>query len=220
MRVRAIKGWLTYAESVLAAPGAIYIRRVRTVTVAGFVAAAIMAGGWGLQSLGLPPPSRGNEAAVRAAVWFMRYRLASSSVRIGRHLQRGRCYHGWFDNGTGRDRRGTLLVLNDGHSVAAASRRPDVPAHLSDSALRELELAGCTDVLGPRIDSYALANTVRMSRTLVLDQPALAIRLHRLTLFVSPRTDQPFGVQLGALRSTIALMPMTPTLARRLGAER
>jgi hypothetical protein len=184
---------------------------VRTATIAGLVAAAIVAAGWGLQSVGLPQAARGNQAAVRAAVWLMRFRLTSSSVRIGGRMLRARCYHGWFDGQNGRDQEGTLLEF--GNEVAVR----DVRQHsLSAAALSALELAGCTDVLGPRVASYAIGNTVLVRRARVSDRPALAIRLHRLTVFVAPRTDRPLGVELDGERSTIRLTEMTPSLARRI----
>ena len=183
---------------------------MRTVAIAGLVAAATVAAGWGLQSVGLPQAARGNEAAVRAAEWLMRFRLTSSSIQIGGRVLRGRCYYGWFDARSGRDQRGTVLELGNGLTVR------DVRPRLTAAALTALELAGCTDVLGPRVASYAVGNTVLLRRTRVSDRPALAIRLHRLTLFVSPRTDRPLGVQLDGMRSTIELTHMTPSLARRL----
>ena len=185
---------------------------MRTVAIAGLVAAAIVGAGWGLQSFGLPQAARGNEAAVRAAVWFMRFRLTSSSVQIGGHVLHARCYHGWFDGGHGRDQHGTLLELSNQLAVR------DVRRHPGATALSVLELAGCTDVLGPRVASYAIANTVPLLHTRVSDHAALAIRLHRLTVFVAPGTDRPLGVQLGRLRSTIHLTQMTASLARRLDA--
>jgi hypothetical protein len=185
---------------------------VRTAAIAGLVAASIVAAGWGLQSAGLPRAARGNVAAARAAEWLMRFRLTSSSVRIGGRVQHARCYHGWFDGRHGRDQQGTLLEFNNGHAVRDV--RPPLPA----TALSALELAGCTDVLGPRVASYAMANTVLVRRTQVSDHPALAIRLRRLTVFVAPRTDRPLGVQLGGLRSKIRLTRMTASLARQLEA--
>jgi hypothetical protein len=185
---------------------------VRTVAIAGLVAAAIVGGGWGLQSIGLPQAARGNEAAVRAAEWFMRFRLASSSVRIEGHVLQARCYHGWFDGGHGRDQQGTLLEFRNRLAVR------DLRRHPSAVSLSALELAGCTGVLGPRVASYAVANTVPLLHTQVSDRPALAIRLHRLTVFVAPGTDRPLGIQLGKLRSTIRLTRMTASLARQLEA--
>jgi hypothetical protein len=185
---------------------------VRTAAIAGLVAASIVAAGWSLQSVGLPQAARGNETAVRAAEWLMRFRLTSSSLRIGGHVLRARCYHGWFEGRNGRDQEGTLLEFNNGYTVR------DVRPLRRTTALSALELAGCTDVLGPRVASYAIANTVLTRRTQISDRPALAIRLHRLTVFVAPRTDRPLGVQLGGLRSTIRLVRMTATLARRLEA--
>lgn len=185
---------------------------VRTVAIAGLVAAAIVGAGWGLQSVGLPQAARGNEAAVRAAVWFMRFRLTSSSVRIDGHVLHARCYHGWFDGGHGRDQQGTLLEFRNQLAVRDPRRHP------SAVSLSALELAGCTDVLGPRVASYAIANTVPLLHTEVSDRPALAIRLHRLTVFVAPGTDRPLGIQLGRVRSTIRLTRMTASLARQLEA--
>jgi hypothetical protein len=185
---------------------------VRTVAIAGLVAAAIVGAGFGLQSVGLPQAARGNEAAVRAATWFMRFRLTSSSVRVDGHVLHARCYHGWFDGGHGRDQQGTLLEFRRQLAVR------DLRRHPSAVSLSALELAGCTDVLGPRVASYAIGNTVPLLHTQVSDRPALAIRLRRLTVFVAPGTDRPLGIQLGRLRSTIRLTRMTASLARQLEA--
>jgi hypothetical protein len=185
---------------------------VRTVAIAGLVAAAIVGAGFGLQSVGLPQAASGNEAAVRAADWFMRFRLTSSSVRIEGHVLHARCYHGWFDGGHGRDQQGTLLEFRNQLAVRDPRRHPSLVS------LNALELAGCTDVLGPRVASYAIANTVPLLHTQVSDRPALAIRLHRLTVFVAPGTDRPLGIQLGRVRSTIRLTRMTASLARQLEA--
>jgi hypothetical protein len=185
---------------------------VRTVAIAGLVAAAIVGGGWGLQSVGLPQAARGNEAAVRAAEWFMRFRLTSSSVRIEGHVLQARCYHGWFDGGHGHDQQGTLLEFRNQLAVRDLRRHPIAVS------LSALELAGCTDVLGPRVASYAIANTVPLLHTHLSDRPALAIRMHRLTVFVAPGTDRPLGIQLGRVRSTIRLTRMTASLARQLEA--
>lgn len=186
---------------------------MRTVAIAGLVAAAIVGGGFGLQSVGLPQAARGNEAAVRAADWFLRFRLASSSVRVDGHVLHARCYHGWFDSGHGRDQQGTVLEFRNEPALRDPRRHPSAAVSLS-----ALELAGCTDVLGPRVASYAIANTVPLLRTEVSDRPALAIRLHRLTVFVAPGTDRPLGIQLGRLRSTIRLTRMTAALARQVEA--
>jgi hypothetical protein len=154
---------------------------VRTEAIAGLVAAAIVGGGWGLQSFGLPQAARGNEAAVRAAVWFMRYRLTSSSLRVGGHVLHAWCYHSWFDGGHGRDQQGTLLEFSNQLAVRDLRRHPGA------TPLSALELAGCTDVLGPRVASYAIANMVPLLHTEVSDRPEFATRLHRLTVFVTTR---------------------------------
>jgi hypothetical protein len=190
---------------------------VRTVAVAALVAAAVVAGGWTLQALGLPPAARGDVAASSAARWLSRYRLASSSLRLDGRTVRGQCFHGWFDGRGGHDERGTLLVLGDGAAVRDVPRRPLDSIRLGElSALNALELAGCTDVLGPRLASYAVANTIRLRSVHFDGRPALALRLRRLTLFISPRTDKPLGAELAGVRSSIRLTQVTRADARTL----
>jgi len=183
---------------------------VRALAIAAALAAAVVLGGFGLERIGLPRAGKGNEAAAKAAEWLLRYRLTSSSFDAGGRVLRGHCLHGWFDGPNGRDEHGTELVLGgltaDGRNgLAVAARGP---------TLAVLELAGCPDVLGPKVASYAIAGTV--SRALVGN--VLALGLGRMRLLVAAHSDRPLGVALGDVRSTLRLTPMTPALARRLGA--
>src|SRR5439155_24226695 len=185
-----------------AAAAQIYSRGVRATGIAGLVTAAVLGAGWSLQVAGLPRPAAGDVAAATAASWLVRYRLATSTVRLGGRPVHGRCYHGWFDGRRGLDRLGTLLRLDDGsvvRDVRPRSLTGTTPATLSP--LAALELSGCTDVLGPRVASFAIANTVRIREVSVGGKRELALRLRKLTLLVAMKTDRPLGVVLNGIRS-------------------
>jgi hypothetical protein len=194
---------------------------MRTAAIAAAVVAAIVAGGWAVQALGLPKPAPGDVAAVAAARWLGRYRLAGSAFRLDGRSVRGQCFHGWFDSPSGRDVRGTLLELSDGTIVR------DVPPHDLHavhmrrlSPLVSLELAGCTDVLAPRVADFALTNTIRIRDAQFAGHRALALRLHRLTIFVAPKTFAPLGIQLAGLRSKIWLRRVTQAVLRAVETGR
>lgn len=174
--------------------------------------------GFGLQAAGLRRTPQANVLAARAATVLLRYRFATSTLRLGHRLVHGRCLHGWIEGRHEHRARGTILVLDDGASVRALdpstllSRGPRrlVP----DSAL---VLAGCTQILGDRIASLAqFDGHIRLGRTTLLGQPALALHFQRLTLLVSAKTDRPLGVTLGGVASTIRLAPVTPLAAQAL----
>jgi hypothetical protein len=194
---------------------------VRTVAITGLVAAAILAGGWSLEAAGLPAAARGNVDAVKAAEWLTRFRLTSSSLNVHGRPIRGRCYHGWFHAPGGRREHGSLLSLSDGASVRDLVQHALVTTgSLTLRPLAALELAGCTEVLGPRVASFAVANTVRMGHAFLGGHSVLTLRLRRLTLLVASGSDRPLGVVLAGIRSTIHLTRMSPRLARWIEAVR
>lgn len=152
---------------------------------------------------------------------MLRYRFATSTLHLGDRMVHGRCFHGWFEGRHDRPARGTILILDNGASVRAID--PDTllsqgPRTLLPSSA--LELAGCTQVLGSRIADLAqFDNHVRLARTSIFGQPALALRFRRLTLIVSAKTDRPLGVTLGGVASSIRLSAITPAAARALGGS-
>lgn len=175
--------------------------------------------GFGLQAAGLRRTPQANVVAARAATWMLRYRFATSTLRLGGRIVHGRCFHGWIEGRHEHPARGTILVLDNGASVRAI----DPSTLLSQGPRRllpisALELAGCTQVLGNRIAALAqFDNHVRLRRTSLLGQPVFALHFRRLTLLVSAKTDRPLGVTLGGVASTIRLSAITPLAAHALG---
>jgi len=191
---------------------------VRTAAVAALIAFSVAATGFGLQAAGLRRTPHANLVAARAATVLLRYRFATSTLRLGDRVVHGRCFHGWIEGHDERPARGTILVLDNGASV----RTIDPNTLIAQGPRRllpvsALELAGCTQVLGDRIATLAqFDGHVRLRRTSLLGRPALALHFQRLTLLVSAKTDRPLGVTLGGVASTIRLSPLTPLAAQAL----
>jgi hypothetical protein len=192
---------------------------VRTAAVAALIALSVAAMGFGLQAAGLRRTPQANVVAARAATWMLRYRFATSTLRLGGRVVHGRCFHGWIEGRDEHPARGTILVLDDGASVRAID-----PSTLLARGPRRLlpvsalELAGCTQVLGSRIAALAQFDShVHLHRTSILGQPVFALHFQRLTLLVSAKTDRPLGVTLGDMASTIRLSAITPVAAHALG---
>jgi hypothetical protein len=190
---------------------------VRAVVVAGLVATVVVAAGWTLQTVGLPRAGRGNIAAARASEWLLRYRFTESTLTLRGRVERGRCFHGWF-NDHGHWKRGTLLVLDSGASIAAVGRHDlAVDGAWSLAPLAALELAGCTNVLGPRLASLAVSDDdVHVGRSSASGRPVLTLHLDRMTLLVNPRTKRPLGLELAGARSTIQVSRLTRREARAM----
>lgn len=192
---------------------------MRIAWVAGLLAAAVFTVGFALLATGLRPAARGDLIAAKAAAWLRGYRYATSTLHVGGHTVHGRCFHGWFGGPVARDERGTILELDDGGSVRALPHRlvgTDLPPTLQPRGA--LELAGCTTVLGDRLDALAATVAVRVQREIARGATVLALRFPDVTVTVEPVSGRPLGVELGGMRSDIRLVRLTPTLERALEA--
>ena len=171
-----------------------------TLLVAAAVAGSVLVAGWSLQAAALPPPERGDEAAINALTLLSRYRSVSSRFRIDHGAAvRGRCVEGWFPL-DGRVIRGTMLRLSDGSHIFAASR-----SHVTPHALVELELAGCPRFLPPRLEALVQAgDSTNTRRAWAAGQPALAVRVHAkradMTLYIAPKRDVPLALDVRGAR--------------------
>ena len=185
---------------------------MRTIGLAAAVAVVVAGIGLSLQTGVLPGATPGRVAAVRAVRWLERFRYAASTLELGGHHVRGRCYHGWFGGGGERSLHGTELVLGDGLSVQALENHLVTRGAQTLPPLNALELAGCTTILGSRLATLAVdAPAVTVERARFDGAPVLALHAERLTVLVSPRSDLPVGVELHGVRSSIRLLPLTPT---------
>lgn len=189
---------------------------MRAALVAAAVVVSLGAATFSLEAAGLQRTPRANEMAARAAGWMLGYRLAVSSFRVDGKTVEGRCYHGWYDGLHDRDDRGSILLLSDGGLISYIQpNRFQMQRSFTKAPLNALELAGCTDVLGPRIASLAQFDpTVRLRRAWLDGRRVNALHFHRLTLLVARTTDRPVGVILHGVKSTIRLVRLTPSLAR------
>ena len=183
---------------------------MRVVGVAVVIAVGVVAGGFGLQWLGLPRAGAGDVVAARATAWLGRYRETSSTLLIDGRRMHATCVHGWIDTLTGLDRRGTLLRLAAGGTIR------DFPPHtliIRGVPIRQpvalLQAAGCTKVLADRLatlsqfDGGVKAVGVRLDGV-----QAYAVRFPRLTLYVDRGTGRPIGVTNPWLRGTFRLIPL------------
>lgn len=194
---------------------------MRVAWLAGLLAAAVFTAGFVLLATGLRPVGHGDVVAARAATWLRGYRYVTSTLRIGRRVLHGRCFHGWFGGPTVRDEHGTILALENGASVRVLAHR--LAASRLPAALRPLdalELAGCTAVLGERLDSLAATAAVHVQREVAAGTTVLALRFRHLTVTVAPVSDRPLGVELDGARSSIRMVRLTPALERALEALR
>jgi hypothetical protein len=185
---------------------------VRAVGVAAAIAVSVVAGGFGLQWIGLPRAGRGDVVAARATVWLGRYREASSNLLIGGRRVHATCVRGWIDDVRGRDRRGTLLRLADGGTIR------DFPPHTmvirgmqTRRPVALLQAAGCTKVLADRLAGLAqFVGGVKAVRVDLDGVRAYAVRFPRLTLYVARNSDRPIGVTNPWLHGMFRLIPMHP----------
>jgi hypothetical protein len=191
---------------------------VRTAAVAALTVAVVGATCFSLQAAGLRSAPEANSVAARAATWMLRYRLATSTFRVGNRTVHGRCFYGWFEGRHDQPVRGTILVLDNGASIRLIEPKTLLAQGRYGLVPRtELDLAGCTHVLGDQIAGLAeFDGGLRLQKTLLDGQHALAIRFRHLTLLVSPKTDRPLGVSLARSTSSIRLAPITARVERAL----
>lgn len=191
---------------------------MRTAAVAALTVAAVGATCFSLQAAGLRHAPTANSAAARAATWMLRYRLATSTFQVGRRTVHGLCFHGWIEGLHERLVRGTILTLDNGASIRLIKEKMLLAQGRYGLLPRaELDLAGCTRVLGDQVAGLAeFDSNLRLQKTLLHGQRALAIRFQRMTLIVSPKTDRPLGVSFAKAASTIRLAPVTKRIARAL----
>jgi len=193
---------------------------VRAALVAAAVVVALGAATLSLQAAGLQRTPPANEMAARAASWMLGYRFTVSSLRIDGKTVGGRCYHGWYEGLHERLDRGSLLLLSDGGLVRYIEPdRFQMQRSFTRAPLNALELAGCTDVLGPRIASLAqFDDHVRLSHEWLDGRRVDALHFHRLTLLVARKTDRPVGVIMRGVKSSFQLVRLTPGLAHTVEA--
>ena len=185
---------------------------------------ALMAGAV-LLVLVLPRPAHRQLVATETARWLIRYRLSSSSERLGGRTLHGLCLSSWFQLG-GERGRGDLLVLGDATVLldVRAGRRRLRRVRFPPAVARRLDLAGCPRRLAALVDDQLQSYSARfVTPAAFAGSAALALRLrHRpyeLILYVNPRNGYPYGLRSGSATSTITLERLTPRELARLQAE-
>jgi hypothetical protein len=176
-------------------------RALLSVAVAFAGVAGVAASGWALQAAALPPPKPAARVAADASVWFHEHRLAVDVFHFDHRRLDGACVRGWQRLRNGSRIRASLLSFSGGPilrlsgkrqvSVVAPRRRRRFPPGLLAVD------AGCTRMLARTLASAAQGSgRLAMERAYAANRPAIALELQRgreerLTLFVSPQTDQP-----------------------------
>lgn len=206
-------------------------RALVSVAVALAGAAGVIASGWALQAAALPPPKPAARVAADASVWFHDYRLAVDVFHFDHRRTEGACVRGWIRRrsrektrasalsfGTGR----ILRVAGDGRVsvVVARRRRPWPPGRLAAEA-------GCSRMLAGTLAAVAQSGGhLTTERAYAANRPAIALELERgrqerLTLYVSPRTDQPLVAVLHLdgreIAARIYLQRVRKRVLRRFG---
>lgn len=189
---------------------------MRAALVSAAVVLTLGAATFSLQAAGLQRTPRANEMTARAAKWMLGYRLAVSTLRVDGETIRGRCYHGWYEGLHERLDRGSVLLLSDGGFVSyVVPDRFQMDRSFTSTPLNALELAGCTDVLGPRLASLAqFDDDVELRPAWLNGRSVEALHFNHLILLVARTTDRPVGVILHGVKSSIRLVRVTPRLAR------
>jgi hypothetical protein len=177
------------------------VRRTLFSVAIGLVGAAcVTASGWALQAAALTPPEPADHVAANASAWFHEHRLVVDVFHLDHRRLKGACLRGWFPGPNGQKTRASLLSLTPGPVVrvaddrrlALAVERPGrrVPARI-------LASAGCSVQLAPALAAAAQGSArLTTERSYAANQPAIALEVERgtkerLTLYVSPRTDEP-----------------------------
>lgn len=171
------------------------------VALAGI--AGVAASGWALQAAVLPPPRAAARVAADASVWFHDYRLAIDVFHFEHRRTEGACVRGWLRRRDGAKIRGSVLSFRAGPILRVSGQRQrDI---LVVEALHRRRFppgllavdSGCSRMLAHTLAAAARgASHLTIERAYAANRPALALELQRgregrLTLFVSPQTDQP-----------------------------
>jgi hypothetical protein len=186
------------------------------VTVVGalVIACAVTTSAWAIETAFLPPPERGDVAALTAVTQLQRHRFVESSLRIdGGAVLRGRCLAGRYPQ------RGDLLRLGREASVLAAGRHTlVVDGAVRGNPVASLLLGGCPGVLGGTVDRLVQSGAKTTVARAWFDRPAVAVRMSdrsaRLTLYLTPKRDFLLGVAVDSPRvfgvSRVRALALTP----------
>lgn len=202
-------------------------RALLSVAVALAGAVGVTASGWAIQAAALPPPTPATRIAADASAWFHEHRLVIDVFHVDHRRTKGACLRGWFPRPHRRETRGSLLALASGRILRVPSRRYVwiAAARRDRRQARILALIGCSGELAPAIAAAAQAGgRLTAERGYAANRPAVALELEharseRLTLYVSPRSNQPLVafVDLHGLKATarLFLARATPRLLNR-----
>lgn len=176
-------------------------RALLSVAVAFAGAAGVAASGWAIQAAALPQPKPAARIAAEASVWFHDYRLAVDVFHFHHHRVDGACVRGWQRRRNQPKLRASWLSFDAGPILRISGKR-----HVSVVAARRLRRfppgllaseAGCSRMLARTLAAVAQGSgRITMERAYAANRPAVALELQRsrearLTLFVSPLTNEP-----------------------------
>lgn len=156
-----------------------------TAGIALAVGGCALGAGWSVEASALPSPPSADRMAVDSLVVMEHHLFVASTLRVdGGTAVRASCSRGWFP------RHGTLLTLGDDAHVFY----PAVHPHVTRMQGAELELAGCPRVLSPVVAGLLQRGVHARATRVWLGMPAIALRISRITLYVTPKHFVPIGV--------------------------
>ena len=209
--------------------------RLVTLLVALTTVTAVIAIGWGVQAVALPPPGRAELVAAHAAAWLFRYRLVESTFTIGTGLAvHATCTETWFRLPGGQSDRGEVLRMSNGFGIVTLQPRDldVIGGHRGEARWlprAQLELAGCPRLLADQIvRAVKSAHKPRLTNSSESGRPVLTLHLRstplRLVVLLRPKTDRPVGLRVAGGgyvgHSVLHLARVTPALLSTRGLNR
>jgi hypothetical protein len=206
------------------------VRRAFTTFVAACsIGGCVLATGWALQGAALPRPEPADLVGAAAIAWLAHYRLVFSTIRI-RHqpIVHGRCLQGWFRPRARRHDRGSLLRLDGGTTILAATDDTWIEGLRAEShalGVVQTELAGCGGTLVQRIAAEIQSGSrLGTQPAAVMGRPALALRIPGkrtvINLYVALDSGRPIALRISAPHffgtSDLRLVKLTPQLVHSL----
>lgn len=162
----------------------IAILRVFSRFVIGVTGAGVVAVGcWALQASTLPSPTSADRVAARATFWLQRHRLVLDSFRVDRTDSSGACLRGWFSDGGGPRRRGSLFAERRSVWLVAGLRRRIslLRGRFRPAGWAVLKATlGCSRGLQDLLIGGLRGGDLGAERSTVAGQAAVALRLPRL----------------------------------------
>jgi hypothetical protein len=167
--------------------------------------------------------------AADASVWLNDYRLGVDVFHFHERRTEGACVRGWEQLRNGSKIRASLLSFSAGPILRIVGKR-----HVSVVKARRVHrfppgrlaaTAGCSGILAQTLAAAAQGSgRLTMERAYAANRPTVALEIQRgreerLTVFVSPRTDQPLVAFVDLDGRTIAARIYLQPVSRAMLAQ-